>query len=136
MRYGSAGMVLLFALSTSGSALAQSAIVLDGSLNGLTTDITASGGPDYVIPDDLGVQRGGNLFHSFSLFNLATGNSATFTDDPSTGLPIGNVIARVTGGTPSQIDGTLRSTIPNSNLFFLNPAGVIFGGGAAIDVPG
>src|SRR5258705_5979563 len=125
MRHRAAALPLLFFLIRAIPVLAQTAIVLDGSLNGLT-DTIAPVGNDYVIGDDLGKQVGSNLFHSFSLFNLATGDIATFTDDPNAGAPISNVIARVTGGTPSAIDGTLRSTIPGADFFFLNPAGVIF----------
>ena len=47
-----------------------------------------------------------------------------------------NIIGRVTGGEISLIDGTLRSTIPGANLYLLNPAGVLFGENAALDVPG
>ena len=133
--------ILSLGLLGAAPAFAQSSIVLDGSLpNGRTDNITAiQPGPDYVIGEDLGWQVGRNLFQSFSKFSIATGQSATFTEDPAlnAGLPpIGNVIARVTGGSPSAIDGLLRSTIPNSDLFLLNPSGVIFGGGSAIDVPG
>jgi len=134
-----AALLLLLIPTSAAPAYAQSAIVLDGSLNGLTDDLTAQPGPNYEIGEALGVQVGSNLFHSFSLFSIATGDSATFTEDPAlnAGLPpIGNVIARVTGGVPSAIDGLLRSTIPNADLFLLNPAGVLFGGGSAIDVPG
>ena len=31
---------------------------------------------------------------------------------------------RVSGGTPSAIDGTLRCTIPQANFYLINPAGV------------
>jgi len=135
------GCVVALSLSGAAPAFAQSSIVLDSSLpNGRSDNVTAlQPGPDYVIGEDLGWQVGRNLFHSFSKFSIGAGQSATFTEDPAlnAGLPpIGNVIARVTGGNPSQIDGLLRSTIPNADLFLLNPAGVLFGGDAAIDVPG
>ncbi|MEO1296596.1 MAG: filamentous hemagglutinin N-terminal domain-containing protein, partial [Cyanobacteria bacterium J06636_16] len=45
-----------------------------------------------------------NLFHSFSEFNLLTGESATFITDPA----ILNILTRVTGGDPSAIDGLLQ----------------------------
>jgi filamentous hemagglutinin family protein len=47
-----------------------------------------------------------------------------------------NIISRVTGGRPSSIDGTLRSTIPNADLYFLNPYGIMFGPNAKLDVQG
>src|SRR5439155_26050776 len=35
-----------------------------------------------------------------------------------------------------SIDGTIHSDIPGANLFFMNPAGVIFGQHAQLDVSG
>ena len=46
------------------------------------------------------------------------------------------MISRVTGGERSDIDGTLRSTIPGADFFFLNPAGVMFGPNARLDLQG
>jgi filamentous hemagglutinin family protein len=86
----------------------------------------------YLISDNLGTRAGNNLFHSFGAFNIGTGESATFTGPAG----IQNVIGRVTGGTPSSIDGTIRSTIDGANLFLLNPSGVLFGPNAGLDVKG
>ncbi|MEE9336791.1 MAG: filamentous hemagglutinin N-terminal domain-containing protein, partial [Methylococcaceae bacterium] len=58
--------------------------------------------------------------------------SATFSGSAG----IKNVISRVTGGQASTIDGVFRSTIPNANVYFLNPSGVIFGENASLDVQG
>jgi len=79
-------------------------ITTDGSL-GPSLNLP---GPDYQIGPDLGQQRGGNLFHSFKDFNLNSLESATFSGPNH----IQNVISRVTGGNPSNIDGLFRSTIP------------------------
>ena len=49
---------------------------------------------------------------------------------------IRNVISRVTGGEESQIDGTLASRVGQADLYFVNPAGVLFGPNAKLDVPG
>lgn len=108
--------------------LAFADIVTDGSVG----PVQALTGPAYTIGADLGTQAGQNLFHSFSHFSLTEGESATFTAPATT---VSNVIARVTGGTPSRIDGTLRSTIPGAALWFINPAGVMFGTHANLDVP-
>jgi filamentous hemagglutinin family protein len=89
-------------------------------------------GPDYQIGADLGQQRGGNLFHSFQDFNLQSFESATFSGPNH----IQNVISRVTGGNPSNIDGLFRSTIPNADVYFLNPYGIVFGENAQLDVQG
>ena len=110
-------------------------IELDGSLpNGLTTDLTPEGsGPDFTIDSTLGEARGANLFHSFLTFSIGPDESATFTDSTATAFQ--NVIARVTGGHSSAINGTLRSTIPGADFYLLNPSGVLFGGTSAIDLP-
>ena len=89
-------------------------------------------GPDYDIGAELGRRAGRNLFHSFERFDLRTGESATFSGPDA----IRNVISRVTGGARSDIDGTLRSTIPGADFFFLNPAGVMFGPNASLDLQG
>ncbi len=42
----------------------------------------------------------------------------------------------MTGGSPSTIDGTITSQIAGANLFLLNPAGVMFGPDAQVNVTG
>jgi filamentous hemagglutinin family protein len=103
-------------------------ITLDGTL-GSSVELS---GPNYQIPADLGQQRGGNLFHSFHNFNLQPHEVATFSG-PET---INNIISRVTGGNPSHINGTFRSTIFNADFYFLNPYGIVFGPYAQLDVLG
>ncbi len=89
-------------------------------------------GPDYDIKAAFGKQSGANLFHSFEQFNLHKGESATFSGPDS----VQNIISRVTGGNASWIDGRLASSIPNADLYFLNPAGVMFGANASLDLSG
>ncbi len=89
-------------------------------------------GPDYLIRPEYGTRAGHNLFHSFSKFNLTSQESATFTGP----LSVENIVTRVTDGTPSSIDGLLRSAIPGANLFFLNPAGIFLGPNASLEVDG
>jgi filamentous hemagglutinin family protein len=126
------GVIFNYALTTSSHAQ----ITLDGSLGagGPVASGTLSDGTftDYLITSDLGKQVGSNLFHSFGKFSIETGKSGTFTG-PGT---INNVIGRVTGGEMSNIDGVLRSTIDSANLFLLNPAGVLFGPNASLDIKG
>lgn len=108
--------------------LARAAVTTDGTLGPRQT-VT---GPHYQVPASLGQQRGGNLFHSFRQFDLAKGETATFTGPAGTE----NVMARVTAGTASSIDGTIRCGIPAANFYLVNPAGVVFGPDAALDVQG
>jgi len=101
-------------------------------LNGTLGSSGSLPGPDYLISDNLGKQSGTNLFHSFESFNIDTGESATFTGP----ISVENVIGRVTGTHSSWIDGTLRSQIPNANLYLLNPNGILFGKNASLDMSG
>ena len=117
----------LLLLLPTGHVLAQ--IQTDGTMGPVTS---ASG--NVVIPNTLGTQAGGNLFHSFSVFNIREGESALFTS--SFAGVTSNVIGRVTGGTRSAIDGVLRCDIPGANLWLINPNGIAFGKNASVDVQG
>ena len=119
------------------SNICYSQVVLDGSIGPSSGPVNGGTLPDstytdYLISDGLGEQVGNNLFHSFSEFSIETGKSATFTGPDA----IENVISRVTGGDPSNIDGLLQSTISDANLYLLNPSGVLFGPNASLDVNG
>jgi filamentous hemagglutinin family protein len=78
-----------------------------------------------------GTQAGANLFHSFQQFGLSQGQIANFLSNPS----IQNILSRVVGGDPSVINGLIQLTGGNSNLYIMNPAGIIFGGNASLNVP-
>jgi filamentous hemagglutinin family protein len=108
----------------------EAAVTLDGTVG--PAGQTTLTGPDYLIRPEYGHQAGGNLFHSFLRFGIDTGESVTFSGP----LSVRNIISRVTGGEISRIDGMLRSLIPEADLYLLNPAGVIFGPGAALDLGG
>jgi len=110
------------------SCTVKAAVTLDGTV-GQRLDLV---GPDYQITQDLGQRTGHNLFHSFGEFSLSQGEIATFSGEHS----IKNVIGRVTGGHPSHIDGTIRNTIPKADLYLINPAGMMFGKNAQLDVQG
>jgi filamentous hemagglutinin family protein len=107
---------------------------------GIATDGTVGpaqrlSGPEVDIDQRLGTTVGKNLFHSFSEFNVNNGQTVTFRENTPNALD--NVISRVTGGSRSDINGTLRSTPDgHANLYLVNPAGVMFGKNARIDVPG
>ncbi|MBN2231667.1 MAG: filamentous hemagglutinin N-terminal domain-containing protein [Deltaproteobacteria bacterium] len=111
------------------STAAHAGITLDGSLG----PAKSLPGPDFVIDavDGTLIDRL-SLFHSFGRFDIAAGESATFTGPDG----INTIIGRITGGDLSTIDGTLRSAIPGADLFLVNPAGLLFGPHAALDVQG
>ncbi|MBW4548622.1 MAG: CHAT domain-containing protein [Symplocastrum torsivum CPER-KK1] len=76
-------------------------------------------------------QDGTNLFHSFQQFGLETGQIANFLSNPE----IQNILGRVVGGEPSFINGLIQVTGGSSNLFLMNPAGIVFGTNARLNVP-
>ncbi len=85
---------------------------------------------------DGGTRIGTNLFHSFQAFSLGTGDIAVWLRSANDGATIRNVVSRVTGGSPSSIDGTIASQgLPNADFFFINPAGIAFGANARVAVP-
>ncbi|AOY81684.2 filamentous hemagglutinin N-terminal domain-containing protein [Moorena producens JHB] len=123
-----------FIPSTSNQAHAQS--------NNIVPDDTLGAQGSVVIPDasvkglpaeliEGGVQRGVNLFHSFDQFNVSEG-LRVYLANP-TGIE--NILSRVTGINPSDIQGTL-GVDGAANLFLLNPNGIIFGSNASLDVQG
>jgi filamentous hemagglutinin family protein len=75
--------------------------------------------------------NGENLFHSFQQFGLTSSQSANFLSNPT----IRNIFGRIVGGEASQIDGLIQVFGGNSNLFLMNPAGIIFGANARLNVP-
>ena len=79
-----------------------------------------------------GTQAGANLFHSFQQFGLNAGEIAQFLTQPD----IANVLGRVTGGDASVINGLIQVTGSAADLYLINPAGILFGPGARLDVPG
>jgi filamentous hemagglutinin family protein len=107
------------------TAVAQQ-VTPDGTVS--TTVITPDG-KNFNIND--GTTRGGNLFHSFKEFSVPTGGSANFNNAAN----IQNIISRVTGGSVSTIDGLIKAN-GAANLFLLNPAGIIFGPNASLNIGG
>ena len=133
MRYGRAfiaGTLALVGALLPAAVGAQ--ISIDGSLRpGTAGSLT---GPNFVIGSGVGRTVGNNLFHSFGQFNVGAGESATFTGPASTS----NVISRVTGGQLSSINGLIdtRTFMPSANFFLLNPAGVMLGPSASLNIGG
>jgi filamentous hemagglutinin family protein len=78
-----------------------------------------------------GTRAGSNLFHSFRQFGLDQGQTANFVDPG-----VQNILGRVTGGNASMINGLIQVTGGTANLYLMNPAGMIFGASARLNVSG
>ncbi len=84
-----------------------------------------------------GTQAGNNLFHSFQEFSINSGNIASFRHNPD----IANILSRVTGKLPSNIDGVIEvlqnnGAASSANLFLINPSGIVFGKNASLNLGG
>ncbi|MEP0832358.1 filamentous hemagglutinin N-terminal domain-containing protein [Microcoleus sp. AS-A8] len=97
------------------------------NLNGNTFDIT--GGQ----VSGAGTEQ--NLFHSFQQFGLNQNQISNFLANPN----IRNILGRVVSGEPSLINGLIQVTVQGGsgtpNLYLMNPAGIIFGANASLNVP-
>lgn len=119
----------LLLLNWASGALAQSVVIPDDTLgieSSAVEDIDAL--TQYI---EGGAQRGGNLFHSFLEFNVADGHSVYFNPDAE----INSILTRVTGSNASNIFGRL-GVIGATDLFLMNPNGIVFGENASLDISG
>ncbi|MEP0898011.1 filamentous hemagglutinin N-terminal domain-containing protein [Leptolyngbya boryana FACHB-1624] len=125
----SAKFVVLSSAVLLASSIAQAQILPDGTLGSERSQIVPRlGGGEQIAG---GTIRGGNLFHSFSSFNVGNGQRVYFENPTS----IQNILTRVTGTTRSDINGTL-GVDGTANLFLLNPNGILFGQNARLDLRG
>jgi filamentous hemagglutinin family protein len=100
------------------------------ALDGTGTAVTLNGNRYHIGGGQLS-RDGANLFHSFNQFNLNAGEVANFIANPS----IHTILGRVVGGDPSLINGLLQVSGGNANLILVNPAGILFGNHASLNVP-
>ncbi|MEM9807977.1 MAG: filamentous hemagglutinin N-terminal domain-containing protein, partial [Cyanobacteria bacterium P01_D01_bin.56] len=96
-------------------------------VNGNLTDTCTSG----LCQVTGGTQVGNSLFHSFEQFSVGSGDEVNFV-----GTGVGSIFTRVTGAS-SFIDGTISTTTGGvTDLFLLNPQGILFGENATLDIDG
>lgn len=122
-----------FLVVGTGQAQVTTAVTPDSSLP--TPTVVTQVGSRFDVTAGTRPNNGTNLFHSFSFFDIATGDTVSFLND--SGLLTDNIISRVTGGDASDIYGTINTTdFGNTRFFLINPTGTIFGPSATINVPG
>lgn len=90
------------------------------ALDGTGTAITDSGNQFSINGGQLS-KDGTNLFHSFQQFGLKNGQIVNFISN----LNIRNILGRVVGGNASYINGLIQVIGGNSNLFLMNPVGIV-----------
>jgi filamentous hemagglutinin family protein len=127
-RVGQALTVLNLSLAVSSNPVW--AIPIVPNADGTNTEVNLSGN-QFDITGGSRSKDGRNLFHSFKDFNLDSGQIANFISTPN----IQNILGRINGGNASVINGLLQVSGGNSNLFLLNPSGIIFGNNATLNVP-
>lgn len=101
------------------SLAVESSVVVPGEINGQPSELIEGG-----------TTRGGNLFHSFESFSIPAGQGVYFANPSG----VNRIFSRVTGNTPSDIQGVL-GVLGNSDLFFVNGNGISFGPEAQLYLP-
>lgn len=119
---------VLFLATVLGTHPSQAEPVADRGTGTTTTRVTQTNNRFDI---DGGQRAGRNLFHSFEQFGLSAGEVANFLSNPQ----IQTILARVMGGNASIINGLIQVSGGNSNLYLMNPAGIVFGSSASLNVP-
>ncbi len=124
---GLSGLLILVGLiGGEGGDITQAQVTADPSLG---TEVTPNGTTLEVTG---GTTVGGkNLFHSFSNFSVQSEEVVNFRNAST----INNILVRVTGGNPSDIQGTLQVE-GKANFFLINPNGIVFGPNAQLNIGG
>jgi len=120
-------LALAISLVAIAPAVAQSVVPNN---DGTGTRVDADGNTLNIDGGSLS-ENGENLFHSFEQFGLSESEIANFMSNPD----IRNILGRINGGDASVINGLIQVTGGNSNLLLMNPAGIIFGESAQLNVP-
>ncbi|NJK54268.1 MAG: filamentous hemagglutinin N-terminal domain-containing protein [Leptolyngbyaceae cyanobacterium SU_3_3] len=123
------GSLLAIPLMTlAGATLAQAQQIVP-AIDGTGTIATPQGNQIDITG---GTRSGANLFHSFSQFGVRPEQIVNFESSPA----LQNILGRVSGGEASIVNGLVRVSGSNANLFLMNPAGIVFGTNARLDITG
>ena len=98
---------------------------------GSATQITQSGN-EFTITGGASSADGQALFHTFAEFGLSQAQIANFLAQPD----VRSILGSVVGGEASYIDGLLQVTGSPADLYLINPAGILFGPNAQLDLAG
>ena len=112
------------------SATAQTHIESDGTTGSLVNGLVDTACTGGVCQITGGLDVNSSVFHSFDRFSLSSGDEAQFE---SSGID--RIFTRITGGEISDLDGLISAT-SDTDLFFLNPNGVVFGPNASLNIGG
>ncbi|KAM3091961.1 filamentous hemagglutinin N-terminal domain-containing protein [Phormidesmis sp. 146-12] len=110
----------------------RSQIVPEAGQDGTGTVVTPNVQNTNQLDITGGASAGSNLFHSFQDFGVNQNQTANFV--PSANIQ--NILGRVVGGNPSIVNGIIQVSGGTANLYLMNPAGILFGSGASLNVPG
>ncbi|QUY44228.1 S-layer family protein [Acaryochloris marina] len=116
------------AIPDSSLGIEASIVIPNQNINGRPASLVQGGA----------VRNAATVFHSFERFSISE-SQAIYFDNPSR---IKTIVSRVTGISPSDINGTLglwnslAGTLGNADLFFINSRGISFGPKAALDLNG
>ncbi|MDB9528259.1 filamentous hemagglutinin N-terminal domain-containing protein [Oscillatoria sp. CS-180] len=98
---------------------------------GSPTQVVQSGN-EFTITGGVTSGDGQALFHSFEQLGLSQEQIATFLAQPE----VHSILGRVVGGDASYIDGLLQVSGTTADLYLINPAGILFGPNAQLDLSG
>lgn len=126
-------------------------VLISGSILGGAEPVLAQIRPDATLPNRSatrtqgnrvvitgGTRSGDTLFHSFRNFSIRRGRTASFRSiDPQ----VERIITRVTGSAASRIEGTIEALqadgrVSGADFWLINPNGIRFGSGAALNLGG
>jgi filamentous hemagglutinin family protein len=131
------GLVVLGLVINSQAAFAQ--IVQNGA--GTVVAAPTAGGVINITGGTLAEGPVRNQFHSFGQFDLPQGQTANFIPAAidANGIGITNILGRITSPGASVINGVVQvppyATGLGPNLYLMNPAGIIFGPNASLNLP-